>query len=101
MARKKPARRCFFLAIQIPRDRIAGIMQQSLVVLKHIVKITKIRFLCCRCDAGAAGVGEAEDFGGFVEGFADGVVEGGADDFEGVVALHVDELSVAAGDYEG
>ena len=52
-------------------------------------------------DGGAAGVGEAEDFGDFVEAFADGVVEGGADDVEVVVAGHADDLGVAAGDDEG
>ena len=51
-------------------------------------------------DGGAAGVGEAEDFGDFVETLADGVVAGGADDFEGVVGRHVENLGVAARGYE-
>ena len=50
---------------------------------------------------GAAGVGEAEDFGDFVETFTDGVVTSGADNFEMVVFGHVDDLGVAAGDDEG
>jgi len=51
-------------------------------------------------DGGAARVGEAEDFGDFVETFTDGVVQGCADDFEVVVAGHADDLGVAAGNYE-
>ena len=47
---------------------------------------------------GATGIGKTEDFGDFVEAFADGVVESGADDFKLVVGGHVDYLSVAAGD---
>ena len=38
----------------------------------------------------AAGVGETEDFGYFVEDFAYGVVFCGADYFEVVVVFHVD-----------
>ena len=41
-------------------------------------------------DGGAAGVGKTEDFGDFVEAFADGVVVGGADNLEVVVVFHVD-----------
>ena len=52
-------------------------------------------------DGGAAGVGEAEDFGDFVEAFADGVVAGGADDFEIVMFFHIDDLGVATRDDEG
>ena len=51
-------------------------------------------------DGGAAGVGEAEDFGDFVEAFADGVVASGADDLEVAVAGHFDDLGVATGDYK-
>ncbi len=49
-------------------------------------------------DGGSAGVGQAEDFGDFVETFADSVVAGGADDFEMVMGGHVEDLGVAAGD---
>lgn len=52
-------------------------------------------------DFGAAGIGETEDFGDFVETFADGVVFRGADDFEGVVGRHGENLGVAAGNDEG
>ncbi len=52
-------------------------------------------------DSGTARVGKAEDLGDFVETFADGVVAGGADDFEMVVGGHVEDLGVAAGDNEG
>ena len=52
-------------------------------------------------DGGTTWVGEAEDFSDLVETFADGVVEGGADNLEGVGRGHVDELGVAARDDEG
>ena len=52
-------------------------------------------------DGRATRVGEAEDFGDFVEPLADGVVAGGADDFEVIMALHVDDLGVATGDDGG
>ena len=61
----------------------------------------RVAFCGCGSDGGAAGVGEAEEFGYFVEDFADGVVAGGADDIEMVVVGHVDELGVTTGDYEG
>ena len=40
-------------------------------------------------DGGATGVGKTEDFGNFVETFADGVVVGGADNLKIVVFFHV------------
>lgn len=52
-------------------------------------------------DLRAAWVGETEDFGDFVETFADGVISGGADDVEMVVFCHVNELSVATGNNGG
>ena len=52
-------------------------------------------------DGWAARVGQAENFGGLVETFADGVVARGADDFEVVVTLHVDDLGVTAGNDGG
>ncbi len=52
-------------------------------------------------DRGAARIGETEDFGDFIESFADGVVESGTDDFERVRGGHIEELGVAAGDDKG
>ena len=52
-------------------------------------------------DGGAAGVGKTEKFSDFVETFADGVVAGGADNFEVGVGFLINDLSVAAGDEEG
>ena len=49
-------------------------------------------------DGWAARVGKTENFGDFVETFADGVVSGGADDFKLIVSFHVDDLGVAARD---
>ena len=49
-------------------------------------------------NGGATGVGKTEDFGDLIKTFADGIVAGGADDFEGVVGGHVKDLGVAAGD---
>ena len=49
-------------------------------------------------DGWAARVGKTENFGDFVETFADGVVSGGADDFELIVGLHIDDLGMAARD---
>lgn len=48
-------------------------------------------------DVGAAGVGEADDFGDFVEAFADGIVAGGTNNLEMIMLGHIDDLSVAAG----
>lgn len=48
-------------------------------------------------DLRAAWVGEAKDFGDFVETFTDGVISGGADDVEMVMFCHINELSVATG----
>lgn len=45
-------------------------------------------------DGRAARIGETEDFGDFVENFADGVIVGCADNFEVVVVLHEDNLRV-------
>ena len=52
----------------------------------------------CFGDGGAARVGEAKNFGNFVEAFADGVVAGSADYFEIIMTVHIDNLSVSAGD---
>ena len=49
----------------------------------------------------ATRVGKTEDFGDLIEAFADGVVSGGADNFEVIMALHVDDLSVATADDGG
>ncbi len=48
-------------------------------------------------DGGTSRVGKTEDFGDFVEDFADGVVVGSADNFERIVVGHVNELGVTAG----
>lgn len=45
-----------------------------------------------------AGVGKTEDFGDFVEAFADGVVASGTNNLEMIMLRHVDNLGVAAGD---
>ena len=47
-------------------------------------------------DDGAAGVTEAHDLGAFVHGFARGIVDGLAEDFHLVVAVHADDLGVAS-----
>lgn len=49
-------------------------------------------------DIGATGVGKTENFGDFVETFADGIVAGGADDLEGVVGRHMNNLGMATRD---
>lgn len=49
-------------------------------------------------NGGAAGVGKTEDFGDFVEAFADGIVAGSANDFELIMGGHVDDLGVATRD---
>ena len=46
----------------------------------------------------AAGIGKTEDFGDFVEAFADGVVASGTNNLEMIMLRHVDNLGVAAGD---
>ena len=51
-------------------------------------------------NGGAAWIGETEDFGDFVEDFADGVVTSAADNMEIVVVSHVDNLGVTTGDDE-
>ncbi len=52
-------------------------------------------------DRRATGVGKTEDFGDFVETFADGVVKSGADDLEVERGGHFDDLGMAAGDDKG
>ena len=47
-----------------------------------------------------AGVGEAKNLGDFVETFADSIISSSANNFEVVVTLHIDDLSMAAG-YNG
>ena len=49
-------------------------------------------------DGWATRVGKTEDFGDFVETFANGVVASGADDFKIVVGGHAEDLGVAARD---
>lgn len=54
--------------------------------------------LCDFGDGGTSWVGKTEDFGNFVETFANGVVASGADNFKMVVALHMNNLGVSARD---
>lgn len=49
-------------------------------------------------DRRTAWIGKTKNLGDFVKAFADGIVAGGADDFELVVGWHIDNLGVAAGD---
>lgn len=49
-------------------------------------------------DGGAGGVWEAEEFADFVEAFADGVVECGAEEFVVADIFNVHQLAVAAAD---
>ena len=49
-------------------------------------------------DVWAARVGKTENLGDFIKTFTNGVVAGGADDFEMIVALHVNDLGVATTD---
>ena len=49
----------------------------------------------------ATGVGQAEQFGGFIEGFAGGVVHAFAEQFVVADAAHGHELGVAAGYEQG
>ena len=46
-------------------------------------------------------VGKSENFGDFIENFADGIVASAADDMKVVVALHIYNLCMAAGNDEG
>ena len=45
-------------------------------------------------------VGETENFGDFIKNFADGIVASAADDMKIVVALHIYNLRMAAGNDE-
>lgn len=53
------------------------------------------------CDIWSARIGKSEDFCDLVKAFADGVVARGADNFEVIVAFHVDDLGMAAADDRG
>lgn len=52
-------------------------------------------------NSGAAWVGETENLGDFIEDFADSIVASAADDMKVVVALHIYNLRMAAGNDEG
>lgn len=52
-------------------------------------------------NSGATWVGKSENFGDFIENFADGIVASAADDMKIVVALHIYNLRMAAGNDEG
>lgn len=52
-------------------------------------------------NSGATWVWKSENFGDFIENFADGIVASAADDMKIVVALHIYNLRMAAGNDEG
>ena len=60
-----------------------------------------IAFECGASNSGATWVGETENFGDFIENFADGVIASATDDMKVVVALHIYNLRMAAGNDEG
>lgn len=64
-----------------------GILGENIVILASFSKLA---------DGGTTGVGKPENLGGFVEGFADGVIESGADDLKIGMGSLVNELGVAA-----
>ena len=49
----------------------------------------------------AARVGKAKDFGDLIEAFTNGIIAGSADNFEMIMAFHVDDLGVATGNHSG
>ncbi len=57
-------------------------------------------FVGCFLDGGAAGVAEAEEFGGFVESFAGCVVEGLAEDVGDAVVADFDDGGMATGNHK-
>ena len=60
-----------------------------------------IAFECGASNSGATWVGKSENFGDFIENFADGVIASAADDMKIVVVLHIYNLRMAAGNDEG
>lgn len=60
-----------------------------------------IAFECGASNSGATWVGKSENFGDFIENFADGVIASATDDMKVVVALHIYNLRMAAGNDEG
>ena len=52
-------------------------------------------------NSGATWVWKSENFGDFIENFADGIVASAADDMKIVVVLHIYNLRMAAGNDEG
>lgn len=52
-------------------------------------------------NSGTAWVGKSENFGDFIENFADSIIASAADDMKVVVALHIYNLRMAAGNDEG
>ena len=55
----------------------------------------------CGGDGGAARVGKTKNFGDFIETFADGIIESGADDFKLIMVFHANDLSMTSRDDEG
>ena len=60
-----------------------------------------VAFECGASNSGATWVGKSENFGDFIENFADGVIASAADDMKIVVVLHIYNLRMAAGNDEG
>ena len=60
-----------------------------------------IAFECGASNSGATWVWKSENFGDFIENFADGIVASAADDMKVVVVLHIYNLRMAAGNDEG
>ena len=52
-------------------------------------------------NSGTTWVGKSENFGDFIENFADSIVASAADDMKVVVALHIYNLRMATGNDEG
>ena len=60
-----------------------------------------VAFECGASNSGATWVWKSENFGDFIENFADGVIASAADDMKIVVVLHIYNLRMAAGNDEG
>ena len=60
-----------------------------------------VAFECGASNSGATWVGKSENFGDFIENFADGVIASATDDMKVVVVLHIYNLRMAAGNDEG
>ena len=63
-------------------------------------KAMRVTGFCEMRNSWSARIGKAENFGDFIEAFTDSIITGRGDDFEMIVMLHADNLSVAAGNDE-